>query len=174
MSPRSGSPRDGVSIELYVRSLSPRESRRRIESIACRLDTLVDDGAVAHYRVLPTGRELPARPADAVTDYGRYLLRRVAAFREWAAETGRCLDAQFERHTVESSFTGESHDALVVPTVVMAEYDDQDLRFVTPCGDGSDHLTVQDRLDHLLADGTVSPAEQAPSPGEFVSFEPTT
>lgn len=140
-----------VTVELFVRSLSPRDSRQRIESIVRQLDALVATGTVARYRVVPTGAELPARRADAVTDIGGALLDRVTVFREWARATGRSIDATFERRTISSRITGEDHDALVLPTVALAEYVGEDLRFVAPCVDGDDHWTVTDRLEALAA-----------------------
>lgn len=148
----SGSGEDGVRIELYVRSLSPRDSRRRIEAIVATLDRLVDAGTLAEYRVLLTGAELPAAPADAITGYGSYLLNRVAVFQEWATATGRSLDALFERRTVDSAYTGEEYDALVAPTAVMAEYEGGDLRFVAPCDEDGEHVTIRERLEDLEAD----------------------
>lgn len=147
-----------TSVELYVRSLSPRDSRRRIEDVVRRLDELVEAGSLERYRVVPTGRELPPTPADAVTDFGAYLLGRLAVFQEWARATGRSVDDLFERRTARSRFTGEDHDALVLQTMIMAEYHGEDLRFVAPCLDGDDHVTVRDRLATLEA-GEALPME---------------
>lgn len=143
---------DSVRIELFVRSLSPRESRSRIESIVADLEDHLDAGALAEYRVLVTGRELPAKPADALTDYGTYLRGRVEAFQQWAAVTDRSLGSLFERHTVHSSITEEDYDAIVLPTVAMAEYDGRALRFVSPCQDGDSHVTVTDRLEVIASE----------------------
>lgn len=145
----SGSEHDDVYVELYVRSLSPRESRRRIEAIVGTLDALATSDVLSGYRVLPTGTELPATPADAITEYGSYLVNRVVAFQEWATSSGRSLGSLFERRTVFSRFTHEEHDVLVFPTVVMAEYVGGDLRFVTPCHENDEHVTVRNRLETL-------------------------
>lgn len=174
MPPRSGSVDEEVHVELFVRSLSPRDSRRRIESIVDRLDALVAEGAVDHYRVRPTGTELPATPADAITEYGTYLLGRVAAFQEWARATDRCVEALFERRTVSSQFTGDEHDALVLPTVVMAEYEGRNLRFVTPCVDDGENTTVRGRLEDLAAGRTVPRENLLPRAKGSPSFEPPT
>lgn len=149
MSPAQAGDGEEVTVELFVRSLAPRESRGRIESIVRQLDALVTAGVVTRYRVIPTGAELPATRAAAITDVAGALLDRVAVFREWARATGRSLDVTFERRTGSSRITGEDHDVLVVPTVAMAEYVGDDLRFVAPCAEDGDHWTVLDRLDTL-------------------------
>lgn len=152
MAATSGSDDGGVYVEVFVRSLSPRTSRRRLEEIVARLDRLVAADAILQYRVRPTGTELPATPADALTEYGSYLLNRVAAFQEWAAATGRSLGSTVDRRTVYSRFTGEEHDALVLPTVLVAEYDGRALRFVAPCEADGERVTVLDRLDALASE----------------------
>ena len=166
----SGSSDSAVRVELYVRSLSPRESRRKIERVVERLERLVEDGVIADYRVVPTGAELPATPADAVTAYGEYLCRRLDVFEEWAAASGRSLGSVLERRTVDSAFTGEVHDALVVPTMLMAEYDGTALRFVAPCDADGERVSVMDRLDALALG--VAAAEEQLLPGAGVRGPP--
>lgn len=173
MDPGSGSV-DEVDVELYVRSLSPPDSRTRIESIVSRLEDLVQDDTISRFRVLPTGSELPATPADAVTDYGAYLLGRIAVFQEWATATGRSVDSLFDRRTVSSSFTGEEHDTISLPTVLMAEYEGSALRFVSPCSEGDEYLTVLERLEDLAAEGTVTQDERLSRAKSTNSFEPST
>ncbi len=170
----SGSTESGVRIDLYVRSLAPRESRRQIEGVVERLERLADDGVLARYRVIPTGAELPATPADAVTEYGEYLLHRIAVFEEWAAASGRSLDTLFERRTVYSQFTDEEHDAVQMPTMVMAEYDGTALRFVAPCQADEERVSILDRLDALAVDAAVENEELLPGAGVRSPPGPTT
>jgi hypothetical protein len=161
----SGSTESGVRIDLYVRSLSPRESRRQIEHVVERLERLVADSVLAEYRLIPTGAELPATPDDAVTEYGEFLLHRIGVFEDWAAANGRSLGKLFERRTVFSRFTDEEHDAVSMPTMVMAEYDGTSLRFVAPCQDGAERVSVLDRLDALAMDDDVESGEQLAGAG---------
>lgn len=148
----SGSRQRGVRVELYVRSLSPRESRRAIERVVGRLDRLVDERAIADVRVVPTGDALPPTPGDAVTEFGEFMLHRIAVFQDWARATGRSLGCLFDRRTVSSAFTGEDHDAIHMPTMVMAEYAGSALRFVSPCVADGERITVADRLETLTVD----------------------
>lgn len=170
----SGSHDAGVRIELYVRSLSPRESRRTIEVVVERLERLVETDVLAGYRVIPTGAELPPTPADAVTEYGEFLLHRLAAVEEWAAASGRSLGSLIERRTVSSAFTGEDHDALVMPTMLMAEYAGTALRFVAPCWTDGERVTVRDRLDALAVGEGVASGETLPGAGVRPPPGPTT
>lgn len=174
MNSGSGIADDCVRVELLVRSLSPRESRGRIECIVDRLDDLVEAGTLADYQVVLTGAELPAMPADAVTDYGRYLLGRIAVFRRWVTATDHSFGSLFERRTVRSSITGEEHDALLLPTVVMAEYEGGALRFVSPCGEGADHVSVDDRLGTLATDEVTARVDRIPEATDEPPFEPPT
>lgn len=145
-------PDPGVSVELYVRSLAPRAGGGRLERTVRRLAELDDRDDLAEYQVYVTGKTVPPSPAAAVTEFGVFLHNRVAVFQEWADRTGRSLDCCFERRSVESRFTGERHDAIAVPELLLAEYEDGDLRFVAPCRDGETQVTVADRLTALEAD----------------------
>jgi len=170
----SGSAETGVRVELYVRSLAPRESRRTVERVVERLDRLADDGAIAGFRVVPTGAELPPTPADAVTEFGEYLLHRIAVFDEWARVTDRSLGALFDRRAVTSAFTGEDHDAIHMPTMVMAEYAGTALRFVSPCTEDGERVTIRDRLDALDRQEVVDERAQLSGAGVRPPPGPTT
>lgn len=152
MSGVTDDPAEPLRLELYVRSLSPRLPRRDLATIVERLADLCDADVVAEYDVFVTGRELPATPADASTDYGRFLVNRLAVFHRWASATGRALTPALERRTVHSRITGDDHDAVVPPTAMLAEYDADDLRFVSPCREGDERVSVHDRLDALAAE----------------------
>jgi hypothetical protein len=52
---------------------------------------------------------------------------------------------------VQSSPTGEDRQVLVVPVVILVEYDGDALRFVAPCTADDRAWTVPDRLDELPA-----------------------
>lgn len=174
MEPTSGSADAGVRVELYVRSLAPRESRRTVERVVDRLDRLAADGAIEGFRVVPTGAELPPRPADAVTAFGEFLLHRIAVFDDWAQATDRSLGSLFDRRAVTSAFTGETHDAIHMPTMVMAEYAGSALRFVSPCEEDGERVTVAARLDALARPERVDVGEQLPGTGLVPPPGPTT
>lgn len=155
----------GVHCELWVRSLSPRGVRDRQATLVRRLAALAGAGTIDDYGVLVVGRELPARPADAVTDFGRYLLDRIADFQSWAAVNDRSLGSLFEPETVRSTIAGGTDRRIVLPVFTLAEYDDGALRFVAPCQGEAAVWTVQDRLAHLAVVGagndTVEPLSAA-------------
>jgi hypothetical protein len=154
---------DGTpTIELYARSLAPRAARDRLESVAERLDDLEAAGAIETYSVRVTGKAIPATPADTVTDYGAFLCNRVAVFQEWAHQTGHSIDRQFDRRAVHSEFTGADYDAIVWPELVLAEYLDGELRFVAPCLDDGDSITVEDRLEAVARADPVEESQRLP------------
>lgn len=158
-----------VTAELYVRSLRPRANYERQRRAIARLDALADGGPVDDYDVHVTGRAIPASQQDAVTEFGSHLLNRVADFEEWATRHDRPLATPIERRSVSSAFTGEDYDALVLPELLLAEYEDGALRFVAPSGTGEASVSVQDRLAELAVGeprpGDAEPPERAgPAP----------
>lgn len=134
------------TVELYVRTLAPRAVRDRLERIVARLEDLESADAIGEFSVRVTGKAIPATPAGTVTDYGAFLCNRVAVFHEWADRTGRSIERCFERRSVHSQFTGDDYDAIVWPELLLAEYVDRDLRFVAPCRDDGETVTIEERL----------------------------
>jgi len=153
----SGSTREGISVELYVRSLAPRGVRSTQEGIVDRLRDLRESETVSEFSVCVCGSRVPASRAEVETDVGATLLERIGAFERWAERTGCSLGPLFERSTVHSSITDETHETIDLPAMVLAEYEGNRLRFVSPCVVDGTLLTVPERLD-ALAD-TVSTAE---------------
>jgi len=145
----------GVHAELYVRSLAPRGLGDRQDAVVETLVTLSAQGTLSEYTVYVCGEQAPASPAAATTEFGQYLLNRVAVFYEWADRNDCSLGSVFERRTVDSSILGERCETLVLPVMVLAEYEGEDLRFVAPCQTGGETITVQDRLDELRDGGDV-------------------
>jgi len=151
-----------VRVELHVRSLAPRAGKRRQNSVIDRLEDLESEGYVDEWTVDVWGRQVGLSAAAARTDAGQFVLERVAAFRDWADDTGRSVASFFETRHVDSGITGEQYTALVLPSLTLAEYRDGDLAYVAPCSDGDEVTTVTDRLDVLAASSsTVSrPADE--------------
>lgn len=144
----------GVHLELFVRSLSPGGGARDRQAAAIRrLEELETRGTIDSFTVHICGRELPARPADAVTEFGTYLLNRIAVFQEWAAVNGRSLARLFEPEHVSCAMTGEDYTRIVMPVMALAEYEDGALRFVSPCAGDERTWSVPDRLAHLVDEG---------------------
>lgn len=141
--------RSVVHVELYVRSLAPRGLRDRQAVVVDALEKLADREAISEYTVHVCGEALPATPAETVTDFGTYLLNRVAVFQKWADENDYSLGSLFEHRTVNSTLLGETRERVVLPVMALAEYKGPDLRFVAPCRTTDGHVTVQERLDQL-------------------------
>ena len=84
----------------------------------------------------------------------RRIESRLEAFETWAARTGRQLEPFFRSTRVESSITGESRDVWRLPTIAVAEFDENDdLLHVAPCRDGERTIDVFDRLETLVEEG---------------------
>lgn len=144
-----------VSVELYVRSLTPDGPRPAIESIVVRLQRLDAAGAIDELAVQVTGRKVCPESATAATEPGQFLLERVASFHAWADRTGRSISSAFVRHEGVSGIDGSDHSGVTFPTMALAEYADDDLRFVSPAVEGATVHTVGDRLD-VLEERTVN------------------
>jgi acyl dehydratase len=153
-----------LRVELHVRSLAPRAGKRQQERIIDRLGRLASAGRIDELSVDVWGRQVDPSSAAAQTDAGRYVLDHVDAFRAWAEETGRSVESFFETRHVDSAITDEQYSALVLPTLTLAEYRDDELAYVAPCRDGDEITTVADRLD-VLADstGTISGPTEGPA-----------
>ena len=113
-------------LELYLRSLAPATGRDQQDRVVRRLHDLDGDGRIKGFDVL----------------------RRYERFAEWAEEAGYDLTG-FERREVDSVLTGTTVTGIAFPRIVLAEYRGGSLTFVAPAADGSETVTVQDRLDSL-------------------------
>ena len=135
-------------LELYLRSLAPATARDQQDRIVRRLHDLDDDGRIKGFDVRLCGDCVCPRAETARTDPGRRLLGRYERFAEWAEEAGYDLTG-FERREVDSVLTGTTVTGIAFPRIVLAEYRGGSLTFVAPAADGSETVTVQDRLDSL-------------------------
>lgn len=149
MTPESKRRRPGgaesLELELYVRSLTPTECRNRQADVVRRLAQLEVDGRIDDVTVEVWGRQLAVDDAHR-TEPGRRISDRIDAFRTWAADTGRSVDRQFPVERVSSTLTGDEYTRIGFPTMTLAEYEGDDLRFVSPCTDDGAVCTVEDRL----------------------------
>lgn len=145
---RDESPPD--TIEAYVRSLSPEGSPQQ-GPIFERLNRLSGEGLIDYWTVHVVGDTVCPDTA-ASTQPGQFICNRIQQFTEWADEQEVSFGRYFERRTVSSELTGEEYETMVLPTVTLAEFDEDDsLRFVSPCFDGETQRTPMDRLEQLLA-----------------------
>jgi hypothetical protein len=133
---------------LYVRSLSPGVLRARQEQVVERLETLSERDTLAAMDVSVWGEQISLDPATR-SEAANAIYERVETLRDWAEAHDRTIEPVFEERTCDSSLTGDRHEVLVLPVMVLAEYRDGSLHHVSPAGDGSSVQTVTDRLDVL-------------------------
>ncbi|WP_225334843.1 HTH domain-containing protein [Halomicrobium urmianum] len=138
-------------IELYVRSLLPDGAHERQEAVVERLERLEREDAVADFSVIVWGKQIARDSAAAHTEEGRYILNRVAEFKQWALSNNVSLKSFYQTKDVESEVTGESYTTMVLPVMGLAEYQDGELQHVAPCSDGDVVHTIMDRLERLEA-----------------------
>lgn len=144
-----GSATERVRVELYVRSLAPRGATESQQAVVSSIRRLEDEGEIAEYTVHVCGREIPATPAEMTTEFGEFLLNRVAVFSAWADRNDYSLGRLFDERTLESAFTDDRRETVVLPAMALAEYEGADLRFVAPCTIDGTTVTVWDRLEEL-------------------------
>jgi len=146
-----------VTVDLFVRSLSPVGARGRPTGTIERLRDLVETGRIERYSVYVTGEEVEISSDAPAHERGEFILDRVAAFRSWAAERGVTLDA-FDRREV-STLTGERYTVLALPVMALAESVGGDLACVAPCSTDDGVVTVADRLESLERDDGHGPRD---------------
>lgn len=154
----------GKQLELYVRSLAPRGRRSQQAAVLDRLQTLSMNDEIADYEVYVCGKRLPANPEETRTDFGAYLHNRIAVFELWAAHNDIPLDSLFRRQRIDSTLSGESEPELIVPTMLLAEYEGSSLQFVAPCETDTRSWSVVDRvktIDGRKAQDDTEPLEDA-------------
>lgn len=148
-------------MELFVRSLTPRATRGRLEDLIERLEVLETRGRIQAFEVHVWGSRIDRTSAAARTEVGQFVTERVEAFSEWACENDRSLGSFFEEESVESTITDEEYTVTTLPTATLAEYVDDDLWFVAPCSDGESMATIEDRLEVIRSDGRATNAQPA-------------
>ncbi|WP_339102864.1 HTH domain-containing protein [Haloterrigena salinisoli] len=147
-----------TTIELWIRSFAPASAGPTQERALERLAELESHAPIESVEVSVWGKEVEVdRPERAmrIPQLCR-IERRLEAFENWAARTGRRLEPFFRNTHVESSITGESHDVWRLPTVAVAEFDGDELLHVAPCRDDDRTIDVADRLEALLDDAGAS------------------
>jgi DNA-binding Lrp family transcriptional regulator len=140
---------DGPRIELYVRSLLPDGAHGRQEAVIERLERLESNGDIEGFSVIVWGKQIAPESAGAHTEEGEYILNRVAEFKQWALSNNVSLESFYQRQNVENETSERTYDAMVLPVMGLAEYQDGELCHVAPCTKGDDVNTITDRLDRI-------------------------
>jgi hypothetical protein len=136
-------------IELYVRSLLPTGAHQRQEAVIERLERLDAEDEIESFSVIVWGKQIARESAGARTEEGEYILNRVAEFKQWALSNNVSLESFYQRQTVENESSDEAVNALTLPVMGLAEYEDGELRHVAPCTDGDTVHAITERLDRI-------------------------
>lgn len=140
-----------TTVELYVRSLSSGTGVP-VEAIIDHLDVFETDGQIDDYTITVWGSRVSTDRTVAHTDAGAFIRNRVAEFKQWATESGSTLNGGFDRETVHSAITGETHEFIPLPSVALACRRDGELEWVVPSTDteGVDPVTPMDQITQFM------------------------
>ncbi len=149
------------TLELYVRSLSSGTGTP-VESMIDQLERAQTDGEISDYSVTVWGERISTEPTVARTAAGKRIRERVREFRQWATESGETLSGGFDRETIHSAITGDSHEFITLPSVALACRNEGELSWVVPSkpAETADPVTAADRLRSLLTDRTESDSRE--------------
>ncbi|MDS0220979.1 hypothetical protein NDI54_06420 [Haloarcula sp. S1AR25-5A] len=139
-------------IELYVRSMLPDGAHERQEEVITQLETLDENDHIDGFNVIIWGKQIAPQSAAARTDRGKFILNRVAEFKQWALTNNVSLDSFYQDTTVDSEAVPSAYDAMALPVMGLAEYDGNELSHVAPCTKDDVVHTIMDRLERLKAD----------------------
>ena len=139
-------------VELCVESLHPTGVVSRLEASIDRLRELEAAGHVDEFDLVVWGDRVGIRSGVAGTDAAERVRERVNACMEWAEEHGRSLRPVFDVCETDNAFTGESHTAIDLPSMLLVEYEDETVSHVAPSSDGTSTRSVTDRLQALAAE----------------------
>lgn len=132
-----------VTLELYVRSLAPVGGEpSRAETIE-RLGVLAEHENVDEYEVVVWGQAIPAGIEHPLAD-------RLDRFQQWADDHDATLVGVEKRDV--GSLVDEPQRLTILPSVALAEYQDDELVGVTPHERDGALRTVADHLGALALD----------------------
>ncbi|RRJ33729.1 HTH domain-containing protein [Halocatena pleomorpha] len=155
-------------MELYVRSLSSGTGVQ-VETMIDRLEEFTTEGEVEEYTVTVWGSRVSTDPAVARTDAGATIRERVAEFKQWATECGATLEGGFDRETIHSAITGETHEFISLPSVALACRRDGEVEWVVPSATAEEATptTPMDRIRALNNERQESePSDRAAVPSD--------
>lgn len=139
----------------------------RLESIIDRLKACVSEGHIDDYTITVWGERVSTDRAVSRTEQGGLIHNRIAEFRQWASDHDVTLEGGFERRTIHSSITSETHEFITLPSVALASRHDGDLEWVVPSSDESGMTTAMDRLESITNDwGTSEMVERTIVPSD--------
>jgi hypothetical protein len=139
-------------VELCVESLHPTGAVSRLEASVDRLRELEAAGHIDEFDLVVWGDRVGITSGVAGTDAAERVRERVNACMEWAEAHGRSLRPVVDVRETDNAFTGESHTAIDLPSMLLVEYEDETVSHVAPSSDGTSTRSVTDRLQALAAE----------------------
>lgn len=140
-------PTETYRVELYLRSLAPRATYERQETVLDRLDALAEQGRVESVSSTVWGdRICPSAALNHET--GHAVLDDIGRLRAWADEHDASLAPFFEEREV-NSLAERAHTVIVPPVLCLTIHDGEGIRGVFPCVRGTETHTVADGLELL-------------------------
>lgn len=135
-----------TAVDLFVRSLSPDGDAGHAEAIVERLADLPDSvGVTVHVWGEAVGLDGPL----ATTEPSRFVLDRVASFRDWAAAHDAELLGFVTRET-DCVFTDHRYRTLSLPDVALAATRGDELVGLAPVRTEDGCVSVDDLLDTIV------------------------
>ncbi|MFC7019144.1 MULTISPECIES: HTH domain-containing protein [Haloarcula] len=140
----------------FVRADLPAPSARRRSALEGTLRNLVDAGVLDDVETVDWDKRVCADgPAETAEEI------RYEEFREWAEQANVSLTPCFDTRACYSTTTGERETHLVMPTMCLAVYEDDELVRVAPhaTGGGTESVTecvarLSSRTDLLREEAT--------------------
>lgn len=154
-------PDSGHCVELYVRSFAPGSSHGLQDAVLRRLRELVDVGRLDGMRLHVWGDSICPESAAARTAAGEFVLDRVSTFVAWARANGFTPRSCLRATDVCSTLADVEYTAIRFPQMLLAEFRDGELLFLSPCGDTARSIAVLEHLD-ALSDGELPVPDVSP------------
>lgn len=148
-------------IELWLRGSVPVDIRRTQMAVHDRLQQRCADGTIDDVAVHTWEREAYVPTDDRAKTEA---CEKFDEFERWATEHDWELEPGFDRHRRSSIHTDEPVEAVTLPIMCLAVYDDRSLRAVAPCSDGDRVFTVHDCLAALDVEAGPSVGDQSTIP----------
>jgi hypothetical protein len=124
-----------------------------------RLDRLVEGGRIDDFVVQEWEHQLDVSSPTLSDPQDERARRRLGEFQRWARRHGVRLPLSAPE-PAGTGRMGPEYDAQDLPRILMAEYEDGEVRSVVPCESPEGTCTVEERLDELAA-GVSRPAPAA-------------
>lgn len=151
--PQSGS----KTIELWIRSFAPVTTGPTQERALERVESLEKSDLIDTVDIGVWGKEIEQTERSRRIPQLRKIQARLESFEQWARRTDHSLAPFFRTRNVESKITGDRYEVQRLPTIALAEFEDDELIHVAPCRDGERTIDVFDRLDVLEDERKTNP-----------------